>query len=94
MTINIAILITILLDWGATVRTVQMTLDETLVEQVDAAVKRLGTTRSAFVRAALRDALRALREQEMDRRHREGYERYPAQDGELKGWESEQVWVD
>jgi len=44
------------------VKTVQMTLDEDLVEAVDEAVKRLGTTRSAFARDALRQALARLRE--------------------------------
>ena len=35
-------------------RTVQMTLDETLVQEIDQVVKELGTTRSAFAREALR----------------------------------------
>ncbi len=34
-------------------KTVQMTLDEGLVEAVDKAAKRIGTTRSAFARDAL-----------------------------------------
>ena len=34
-------------------RTVQLTLDEELIEQVDALAKRLGTTRSALTRDAL-----------------------------------------
>jgi len=39
-------------------KTVQMTLDESLVREVDKAAKRLGTTRSAFARKALREALK------------------------------------
>jgi metal-responsive CopG/Arc/MetJ family transcriptional regulator len=35
-------------------KTVQMTLDESLVEQVDRVAQSLGTTRSAFTRDALR----------------------------------------
>jgi metal-responsive CopG/Arc/MetJ family transcriptional regulator len=35
-------------------KTVQMTLDENLVEAVDREAKRIGTTRSAFARDALR----------------------------------------
>jgi metal-responsive CopG/Arc/MetJ family transcriptional regulator len=37
-------------------RTVQTTPDERLVDRVDRAARRLGTTRSAFARDALRDA--------------------------------------
>ena len=37
-------------------KTVQMTLDENLVKAVDSAAKKLGTTRSAFTRQALRSA--------------------------------------
>jgi len=75
-------------------KTVQMTLDEDLVEEVDRAVQTLGTTRSAFARDALRAALVDLGERELVRRHRAGYERQPVQPGEFNGWEDEQVWGD
>ena len=39
-------------------RTIQMTLDEDLVEAVDNIVKKLKTTRSAFARKTLRDAVK------------------------------------
>ena len=58
-------------------QTVQMTLDEDLVTEVDAAAARLGTSRSAFTRDALRLALAELRERELEHRHREGYRRHP-----------------
>jgi metal-responsive CopG/Arc/MetJ family transcriptional regulator len=38
-------------------RTIQMTLDDNLVQSVDKVVKELKTTRSAFTRNALRDAI-------------------------------------
>ena len=72
-------------------KTVQMTLDDSLVEAVDRAVQSLGTTRSAFTRDALQAALLRLKEEEMERRHRAGYEREP---GELGDWEDEQGWGD
>ena len=75
-------------------RTVQMTLDDTLVQEIDQVVKKLGTTRSAFAREALRAALAQVARQEMERRHREGYMRTPVQRGEFSDWEDEQVWVD
>lgn len=72
--------------------TVQMTLDEDLVERVDTVAKRLGVSRSAFTRRALGDALARLRERELEERHRDGYRRRPARRGEFDGWEREQVW--
>ncbi len=75
-------------------QTVQMTLDEELVAEVDRAIKALGTTRSAFTREALRLALARLREQELERRHRKGYEKFPVEPGEFSDWEGEQAWVD
>jgi len=73
-------------------RTVQMTLDDELVEAVDAATRRLGTTRSAFTRAALREALRREDVRALERQHREGYERHPVAPGEFDGWDEEQTW--
>lgn len=71
---------------------VQMTLDEDLVKQVDAAVSKLRTTRSAFAREALRNALEKLRVAELEARHRRGYERKPVKPDEFSGWEDEQAW--
>jgi metal-responsive CopG/Arc/MetJ family transcriptional regulator len=54
-------------------KTVQMTLDEDLVKEVDRLAKRLKTTRSAFAREALRLALERHKVADLERRHREGY---------------------
>lgn len=75
-------------------KTVQITLDEPLARDVDRAVERLGTTRSGFTREALRDALSRLDREELERRHRQGYERHPVKPGEFDVWEGEQVWVE
>jgi len=75
-------------------KTVQITLDEHLAQEVDRAVEILGTTRSGFTRSALRDALAKIECEELERRHRQGYERQPVKPGELDIWEDEQVWVD
>jgi metal-responsive CopG/Arc/MetJ family transcriptional regulator len=69
-----------------------MTLDEELVAAVDRAAKKLGTTRSAFTREALRSALNELRVESQERRHRDGYARYPVEPDEFGDWESEQEW--
>lgn len=75
-------------------KTVQMTLDEALVMEVDRAAQALGTTRSAFTREALREALVRRRELELELRHRAGYAAKPIGPGELDAWEAEQVWPD
>ncbi|MBM3225039.1 MAG: ribbon-helix-helix protein, CopG family [Candidatus Tectomicrobia bacterium] len=73
-------------------RTVQMTLDDTLVQEIDHVVKQLGTTRSAFTRQALRAALAQVRRQAREQQHREGYARLPVTLDEFSNWEDEHVW--
>ena len=75
-------------------RTVQMTLDEELVKAIDKAAKKLKTTRSAFTRKALRQALANLRIADLEDKHRLGYETHPAGKTEFSIWESEQEWGD
>ena len=75
-------------------KTAQMTLDENLVKTVDSAAKKLGTTRSAFTRGALRSALKEVHIRELESKHRAGYKRKPVKRGEFSGWESEQAWGD
>jgi metal-responsive CopG/Arc/MetJ family transcriptional regulator len=74
------------------VRTVQLTIDEQLLQEVDSAVRKAGTSRSAFTREALRHALERSREQALERKHREGYRRKPVKPSEFKPWENEQSW--
>ena len=73
-------------------KTVQICLEEDLVVSVDRVVKKLGVTRSAFTRDALRSALEKVRRTELERKHREGYAQKPVQKGEFDLWENEQVW--
>ena len=75
-------------------RTVQMTLDECLVQTVDKAVKDLHTTRSAFTREALQQAVARIETLKMEERHRLGYLRKPARSSEFAMWEKEQKWGD
>jgi metal-responsive CopG/Arc/MetJ family transcriptional regulator len=71
-----------------------MTLEPELVATVDRAARRLGLTRSAFTRRALRAALERLRVDSLERRHREGYRRKPVRRAEFDVWTSEQAWPD
>ena len=75
-------------------RTVQMTLDEQLVRAVDKVVKELHTTRSAFARAALQEAVTRAKAQKLEDKHRQGYLRQPAAADEFAVWEKEQKWGD
>jgi len=75
-------------------RTIQMTLDDDLVKAVDRVSKQLHTNRSAFTRKALRDALARYNLEQMERKHRQGYERNPVGADEFSVWETEQAWGD
>jgi metal-responsive CopG/Arc/MetJ family transcriptional regulator len=75
-------------------RTIQMTLDDDLVDAVDKIVKKLKTTRSAFTRRALRNALTQANIKQMENKHKKGYEMKPVSRSEFSIWESEQEWID
>ncbi len=75
-------------------RTIQMTLDDDLVKAVDRVSKQLHTNRSAFTRKALRAALSHYNLEQLERKHRQGYERQPVVTDEFSVWETEQAWGD
>ncbi|MFZ1397822.1 MAG: ribbon-helix-helix domain-containing protein [Candidatus Promineifilaceae bacterium] len=75
-------------------KTIQMTIDEALLEAVDTAVRDLSTTRSAFLREALQQALRARRIAALERQQVAGYERHPVAPDEFDVWQDEQLWED
>ena len=75
-------------------RTIQMTLDDDLVQAVDRISKQLSTTRSAFTRKALRDALSRYHDEQLEQKHRHGYARQPVAADEFSVWEAEQAWGD
>ena len=71
-----------------------MTLDDDLAAAVDTVVKKLKTTRSAFTRKALKDAINQVNINVLENKHKKGYERYPSDKTEFNVWESEQEWGD
>ena len=75
-------------------RTIQMTLDDDLVKAVDRVSKQLSTSRSAFTRRALREALARYSLEQLESKHRQGYERHPVAVDEFSIWETEQAWGD
>ena len=75
-------------------KTVQMTLDEDLVREVDGVAREIGSSRSAFTRDALRAAVAKHRIAQLEKKHRQGYEKRPVRRGEFDIWENEQAWGD
>ncbi len=75
-------------------KTIQMTLDDELVATVDRVVKKLKTTRSAFARKALRNAVKQVNIDLLEKKHKKGYGQRPVDKTEFSVWESEQEWGD
>ena len=75
-------------------KTVQMTIDESLLTEVDKVIQSLNTTRSAFMREALQLALRQYRIDLLEQQHAEGYARHLPENASVAEWESEQAWGD
>ena len=75
-------------------RTIQMTLDDDLVKSVDAIANELHTTRSAFTRDALREAVQQYNIRRLEMKHRKGYADHPVNKEEFSVWEKEQNWGD
>jgi len=71
-----------------------MTLDDGLVETVDKIVNDLKTSRSAFTRDALRDAVNRFEINRLEQKHRQGYELHPVNREEFTAWGKEQDWGD
>lgn len=73
-------------------KTIQMTIDEPLLEEVDHLITTLNTTRSAFIRDALQAALRRYMIATLEEQHAQGYARRPVEPGEFDMWATEQAW--
>lgn len=73
-------------------KTIQMTIDESLLADVDKVTEDLKTTRSAFIRDAVRLALQQYVIRRLEEKHAQGYAAQPAKVDELEAWETEQAW--
>jgi metal-responsive CopG/Arc/MetJ family transcriptional regulator len=73
-------------------KTIQMTIDDSLLADVDRAVDELGTNRSLFIRTALQSALQQHAIEKLEARHAAGYAEQPAREEEVAEWVGEQVW--
>lgn len=71
-----------------------MTLDDDLVAAVDRVAKQLQTSRSAFTRKALREAIAKYKIEQLELMHQQGYKQQPVAAEEFSVWETEQAWGD
>lgn len=75
-------------------KTIQLSMDEGIVEEMDEVVRELGTSRSAYVREILRQAFQQRRIKALEKLHEEGYRRYPVQPGEFDLSGKHMAWGD
>lgn len=73
-------------------KTIQMTIDEPLLNAIDAASQAQHTTRSAFIRKAVTLSLQRMRIEQKEAQHAAGYARHPVEAGEFDIWAQEQEW--
>jgi metal-responsive CopG/Arc/MetJ family transcriptional regulator len=72
--------------------TIQMTLEEELLKEMDRTVKKLRTTRSALIRDSIRQYLKMIHTQQLEARHRAGYSKQPVTKEEFNVSESDRSW--
>ena len=75
-------------------KTIQMTIDEELLRQLDSAAQKIKTSRSAFIRDSVLLYLKRMQIEEWEKQQRQGYEKFPVTSEEFGPWEDEQVWGD
>jgi metal-responsive CopG/Arc/MetJ family transcriptional regulator len=72
--------------------TIQFSIDEFLLAEIDRVTLSLGMTRDEFLREALEAALRRSRISILEQRDKEGYARHPVAPDEFDECESVRVW--
>ncbi len=73
-------------------KAIKVLLDNGLISMVDREAKRLRSSRSKLIRAALSVYLATSRRRALDERYRRGYEQKPAAPDELADWQTIQEW--
>ena len=73
-------------------QTIEVTLEEGLLAQIDRIIRDLSLTRSAFIQRSVEAAVREQDVLEQERRHAEGYAKCPVTPDEYSGWEKIRVW--
>ena len=73
-------------------KTIQITIDPDLLEEIDNDEESKKQGRSAFLRQAVRYYLEQKRLKSISDQYRSGYRQGLAKDDDLSIWEDEQVW--
>ena len=74
--------------------TIQVVLDDDLLELTDRLARKRHVNRSALIREALRAHLKKFHDQELENEEREAYRRHPDDVGEVALWERVADWPD
>ncbi len=82
-----------MLKTGRTMKTIQITIDEELLRDVDKVTKNLKTSRSEFIRQAMHKLLNELNARNIEKLHCDGYRKYPVKKDEFDVWENDQNWA-
>ena len=75
-------------------KTIQVTIDERLLAEVDRATRSLKTSRSAFIREALLAAVLQNRVRELEEQDARGHRLHPIAAGEFDPGLDEGAWTD
>ena len=73
-------------------KTIQLTIDEDLLDRVNQEIQQQKTTLAIFIRESLVHYLDKLNVKTMEKQQRDGYSKYPVQGDEFDVWENEQAW--
>ncbi len=74
------------------VKSIQISIDEQLLKEIDRQAETRARGRSAFIRRAVAEALRRRRDSEIDAAYRRGYGTDPQAVEEIGPWLGEQSW--
>jgi len=72
--------------------TIQLTLDESLIAEVQQATAALQMTESDFIKVALERAVQQREIIAKERQHAEAYSNQPQRPKEIEEWQDEQYW--
>ncbi len=81
-----------MLDEKQNMKAIELTVEESLLAEIDEVTHHLSMTREDFVRTALERALSQREVIALERQHEKGYTDHPVSPGEFDEWEAEQVW--
>jgi metal-responsive CopG/Arc/MetJ family transcriptional regulator len=75
-------------------KTIQITMDERLLKELDRALKGRPRLRSAFIRQSITAQLKQMRRKQLEELHREGYRKFPVGKDEFEVPEGDLAWGD